>query len=254
MADDRGRGGRRADLGPAPSLLLQGRAREVQITYRLIGAVERSSSAPGRALARLTALDISYDPALRDRDPHRRRAEVLSLACDPRRAGPRRAPCGTRVTEGEWTVELGRSAGRRPGDGPADPRPGASSRRRLAPIAATPVQQRIIGALRGSPSRRGRSPRPTSRARGRHGRRSRPRSPHRPAVDRTLSRPSVGREQAAGRGHLPGELLGQVVMAPLQQLHHAPGVRPVAASGRRGPSRGRAGRGRRTARRGDHER
>lgn len=81
-------------------------ASNLQITYRLVGAVERSGSAPGRALARLTALDVSYDPA----SVHVTRSViapgVLSLACASPEVPTVWTPCGVRATDGEWTVEL----------------------------------------------------------------------------------------------------------------------------------------------------
>jgi hypothetical protein len=81
-------------------------ATSLEIQYRLTDVVQRSSSAPGRALARMTALDVTYEPS-----PHQVTRtviapEVLSLACSsPVRSAPLK-PCGVRISGGEWTVEL----------------------------------------------------------------------------------------------------------------------------------------------------
>lgn len=80
-------------------------ARVVHLSYTLSGVVERSSSVPGRALARVTALDTSYHP-------HKGAArltvishKVLSTACAATATSALR-PCGTPSDNGHWTVVL----------------------------------------------------------------------------------------------------------------------------------------------------
>jgi hypothetical protein len=78
---------------------------DVQVSYRLIGAVEMSSSARGRALAAATTLDVLYSPRV-DRETRVVRApQVLSVACSP---SPQVAlvPCGEEDGAGQWRVEL----------------------------------------------------------------------------------------------------------------------------------------------------
>lgn len=89
-----------------------GGASEVELRYRLVGAVERSSSAPGRALAVATALDARFSPAPAREVRVVKAPEVLSLAC-ARSADASPVPCGTPDGDGEWHVEL---AGRRAAD------------------------------------------------------------------------------------------------------------------------------------------
>ena len=80
------------------------RASSVQIRYLLTGAVAFSSSAPGRALAWPTALDVSYEPTSLRVTRTVIAPEVLSLACSSAKNAPR--PCGAPGPDGEWTVEL----------------------------------------------------------------------------------------------------------------------------------------------------
>jgi hypothetical protein len=78
---------------------------DVQVSYRLIGAVEMSSSARGRALAAATTLDVLYSPRV-DRETRVVRApQVLSVACSP---SPQVAlvPCGQEDGTGQWRIEL----------------------------------------------------------------------------------------------------------------------------------------------------
>lgn len=81
-------------------------AKSLEIRYRLTGVIQRSSSAPGRALAPMTALDVTFVPA----SQHVTRAviapEVLSLACSRPASFTPIKPCGTRGPDGEWTAEL----------------------------------------------------------------------------------------------------------------------------------------------------
>ena len=78
---------------------------DVQVRYVLAGAVVRSDSAAGRALALATTLDLRYSPR-----PERGirvviAPEVLSLACS---ASPDAAPvpCGRAESIDQWRVEL----------------------------------------------------------------------------------------------------------------------------------------------------
>ena len=78
----------------------------VRVRYTLVGAVVRSPSAPGRALARFTSADLVYMPeadgprVVRIRGP-----EVLNVACraPSQEAAPK--PCGS-PTGTSWQVEL----------------------------------------------------------------------------------------------------------------------------------------------------
>ena len=81
-------------------------ASSVQIRYVLTGATERSASAPGRALVRPAALDVSYDPASERVTKAVTAPEVLALACTPAVVAGDTKPCGTRSTDSEWSVEL----------------------------------------------------------------------------------------------------------------------------------------------------
>jgi len=81
-------------------------ASSVQISYRLTGALEFSGSVRGRALARPTALDvITYEQATQHVTQTVIGPRVLALACSPPGPTPP-VPCGTRVSDGQWTVEL----------------------------------------------------------------------------------------------------------------------------------------------------
>ena len=78
---------------------------DVQVRYVLAGAVVRSDSVTGRALALATTLDLRYSPR-----PARGirvviAPEVLSLACSASRdATP--VPCGQAESTDQWRVEL----------------------------------------------------------------------------------------------------------------------------------------------------
>ncbi|WP_107768108.1 hypothetical protein [Nocardioides terrigena] len=81
-------------------------ARSVQVRYRLKGAVERSgASAPGRALALVTALDVTHEPPPQRVVRAILAPEVLSLACAPAVAEGAPEPCGALGPDGGWTVE-----------------------------------------------------------------------------------------------------------------------------------------------------
>jgi hypothetical protein len=80
---------------------------DVRLTYVIAGAVERSDSAQGRALAAATNLTVRTMPPPRSDVRVVRAPQVLSLACAPSLyAVP--APCGTRVQADEWRVQLTR--------------------------------------------------------------------------------------------------------------------------------------------------
>ena len=101
---------------------------DVEVRYRLRARWSCSDSAPGRALALTTALDVTYTPRTQ-------RARPGSSA--PRRCcrwpAPRPAespvPCGEDDGDGQWRVELDGPTGGRPRRRPADP--GLSVRRAL---------------------------------------------------------------------------------------------------------------------------
>ncbi len=78
---------------------------EVEVTYRILGAVTRSASAPGRALAHTTALDVTYSPRAEHETRVVRAAEVLALACSTT-AQETPTPCGEDEGDGQWRVEL----------------------------------------------------------------------------------------------------------------------------------------------------
>jgi hypothetical protein len=81
-------------------------AKSIYVTYLLAGAIERSSSEDGRALARVTSLDVSYVSVRGTSTRSVEGATVLSMACSP--AGQPDAvpePCGAPEGTG-WQVEL----------------------------------------------------------------------------------------------------------------------------------------------------
>ncbi|PUA80594.1 hypothetical protein [Nocardioides currus] len=84
-------------------------ASRVQISYRLVGAVEFSDSARGRALARLTTLDVGYDPASTKVTHSVVAPAVLNLACSAPTTPRKSKPCGEALTDGEWRVVLDRT-------------------------------------------------------------------------------------------------------------------------------------------------
>jgi len=81
-------------------------ASTVQISYRLTGALELSGSVRGRALARPTALDVLYGHGSLQVTHTVIGPHVLALACAPPGRSTTPVPCGTRVSDGQWTVEL----------------------------------------------------------------------------------------------------------------------------------------------------
>jgi hypothetical protein len=81
-------------------------ATAVYVTYTLTGALETSTSADGRALARVTSLDVSYASAGGTSTRSIEAADILGMACSPVAdpdATP--APCGS-PEQGRWQVEL----------------------------------------------------------------------------------------------------------------------------------------------------
>ncbi|MDR7253815.1 hypothetical protein J2X46_002805 [Nocardioides sp. BE266] len=82
-----------------------GGATEVELRYRLVGAIQRSDSAAGRALAVVTGLEARFSPAPAREVRVVKAPEVLSLACAPVADGSP-VPCGKPDGDGEWHVDL----------------------------------------------------------------------------------------------------------------------------------------------------
>ena len=81
-----------------------GGATAVYLRYTLSGALERTRPPPGRALARVTSLDLSYDAWPGPTTIAFHGAEVLTLACQTTGSSAPPLPCG--VAEGDtWRVE-----------------------------------------------------------------------------------------------------------------------------------------------------
>ena len=78
----------------------------VQITYRLSGAVTRSTSAPGRALVTATALEVASRARTEGVTHAVLAPEVLSLACAPSALPADARPCGAPDPDGGWSVDL----------------------------------------------------------------------------------------------------------------------------------------------------
>lgn len=106
VADDRAAAGPDQIRSGGSSLYSFLGAKSLQINYRLTHAVARSASAPGRALAQISALDATYDPPSRRVTRAVTAPDVLSLACAPPAVESTPAPCGSRAAAGVWTVEL----------------------------------------------------------------------------------------------------------------------------------------------------
>lgn len=81
-------------------------ADSVQITYRLSGAITRSTSAPGRALVTATALEVASRARTEGVTHAVLAAEVLSLACAPSALPADLRPCGAPDADGGWSVNL----------------------------------------------------------------------------------------------------------------------------------------------------
>ncbi|WP_107774614.1 hypothetical protein [Nocardioides sediminis] len=81
-------------------------ADSVLVTYRLGGALVRSTSAPGRALVSMSSLEVSSRAAA-ERATHEVSApEVLSLACATPDEPAEPQPCGAPDADGGWSVDL----------------------------------------------------------------------------------------------------------------------------------------------------
>lgn len=93
------------EISARPASYVLRDARLVQIDYRLVGAIERSASVEGRALAVATTLDVRYAPRPVRETRVVQAPEVLSLACTSSgQAAP--APCGASQRANQWSVEL----------------------------------------------------------------------------------------------------------------------------------------------------
>lgn len=81
-------------------------AEDLYVRYRLVGAVVRSGSTPGRALARVTALHIGLSRPLK-LVTRAVMGDVLALACVPPgvESRPVPVPCGSPAANG-WQVDL----------------------------------------------------------------------------------------------------------------------------------------------------
>jgi hypothetical protein len=80
--------------------------RFLELTYELQGAVDRSGTVPGRALAAITFLDVDYASAGGSTTVLVTGGSVLNLACAPATAAPSESrPCGAPEGQG-WRVTL----------------------------------------------------------------------------------------------------------------------------------------------------
>jgi hypothetical protein len=96
--------GQRATVDGRVSDVDLGGATAVYLRYTLLGALEHTRPPPGRALARVTSLDLSFDAGPGPTTIAFRGAKVLTLACQSTRTTEPPVPCG--VAEGErWRVE-----------------------------------------------------------------------------------------------------------------------------------------------------
>lgn len=100
---------RRTDVGTkVQTIRLQQPARALYLSYTLFGAVSSDGTVSGRALARVTALDVDLPQALTG--PTRRLVDgpvvVRNVACLPRGRQESARPCGRSVGDGAWQVEL----------------------------------------------------------------------------------------------------------------------------------------------------
>lgn len=80
-------------------------ARQVHLSYLLSGVLERSDTEPGRALARVTSLDVSFQPRSQRSTIEFVGATLLALACQAEYADAPAKPCGVRSGDG-WKVDL----------------------------------------------------------------------------------------------------------------------------------------------------
>ncbi len=84
-------------------------ARRVYVRYQISGAVQRAGP-DGRALARITSLDVETGAPLDETTRTVVGARVLSLACSSPAPRAVAVPCGS-DDRGGWSVRLGRRAG-----------------------------------------------------------------------------------------------------------------------------------------------
>ncbi len=80
-------------------------ARLIRLRYLLSGVLELSSTASGRALARVTSLDLSYEPESSRSVIAFRGARLLSLACVADGDDDPPIACGVQGEDG-WTVDV----------------------------------------------------------------------------------------------------------------------------------------------------
>jgi hypothetical protein len=93
----------RATVGGRESDVDLSGATAVYLQYRLSGALERTRPPAGRALARVTSLDLSYDAQPGPTTIAFQGAEVLTLACQATGSSAPPVPCG--VVDGDaWRV------------------------------------------------------------------------------------------------------------------------------------------------------
>lgn len=83
----------------------------IYLTYVLSGAVQHTSGPAGRALARLTSLEVTTDSTMPLTTHRVAGARVLALACSSPDVAALPHPCGS-VQHGTWHVALGRSEAR----------------------------------------------------------------------------------------------------------------------------------------------
>jgi hypothetical protein len=84
-------------------------AHRVYVRYQISGAVQRAGP-DGRALARITSLDVETGAPLDETTRTVVGARVLSLACSSPAPGAVAVPCGS-DDRGSWSVRLGRRSG-----------------------------------------------------------------------------------------------------------------------------------------------
>jgi hypothetical protein len=93
------------EVGTSPVAVSFPPTTEVFVSYVLSGMLERSDSEEGRALARVTQLDLSYQPEATRTTIAFLGPEVLSLACSPLFGNVAPSACGAKQG-GKWLVEL----------------------------------------------------------------------------------------------------------------------------------------------------
>jgi hypothetical protein len=81
-------------------------ARDLYVSYRLEGTLEHSGSVAGRALARITSLDVETGVRLTRSIRVIEGPRILSLACSAPTPGALPSPCGQQDGSGPWTVRL----------------------------------------------------------------------------------------------------------------------------------------------------